>query len=181
LQLMKCGECETVSPVGEENEEYLYSYTLNETATTRLADQIKPIEACSTYFRSLGYVVATPAFVMGKSGTQHIFDMLLLNSTHRTSVPEDVTAHQLGSGRNTVVEILVSSNPIELGEITRVYGKVCDIDCEAMVFAVPVLTNDARHYAEQFKIRVLEGTSIDEALNKPGMISFATERTPTNN
>ncbi|MDG6906298.1 MAG: hypothetical protein JRN20_10990 [Nitrososphaerota archaeon] len=174
LQQMKCGECGTVSPVGEEREQYLYTYTLNERAASELGDQIKPVEVCSTYFKSRGYVVVAPAFVSGESGTQHIFDMLVLDSRKPTGAENEGVYQPQGTG-SIVVEILVSQGQIDLPEITRVYGKMCDVDCQTLIFAVPDLTADARNYADRFKIRVVEGRSIEEVLRKSEFTSFATE------
>lgn len=174
LQLMKCGECGTVAPVGDEREQYLYSYSLNDKAAAELSDQIKPVEACSTYFRTLGYTVVTPAFVSGKSGSQHIFDMLVLDSRKVSGTDSGDIYKPQGSG-SMVVEIIVSHGLVDLAEITRVYGKMCDVDCSTMILAVPALTADARHYADQFGIKVLDGRSVEEALKKSEFTSFPTE------
>ena len=177
LQLMKCSGCGTTSQVGEESEQYLYAYSLNEAAVAWLGDQIKPVEACSAYFRSLGCVVVAPAFVSGKSGTQHTFDMLVLDSSHRALRSEGDQAYASRDSGGTAIEILVSSRTVELAEMTRVYGKMCDVECNAMIFAAPSLSDDARHYAEQFKIKVIEGSSIEEALKRSQLTYFATEQT----
>ena len=162
LQLMKCGGCGSISRLDEESEEYLYSYTLNDKAAEYIGDQIKPIEVCSNWFKSLGYVVVAPAFVSGKSGTSHMFDLLVLHSDSKNSENKDIS----GNASGKVIEILVSSKLVEIGDVTRVYGKICDVDCESLILAIPGLTSDARTYAQRFGMNVLEGQSLDEAFRR---------------
>jgi translation initiation factor 2 beta subunit (eIF-2beta)/eIF-5 len=164
LESMKCAECGTVSPVEEETENYLFSYSLDPSAMERLSDQIKPLEACSSHFRSLGYTVVAPAFVKGRSGTQHTFDLLVVGSDQKVSGPSSIG--QIGF-QNTVVDIIVSTRPVEVEQVTKVYGKMCDVDCNSLIFAIPALSKSAQNYVEEFKIRVLEGRTLEEALAKP--------------
>jgi hypothetical protein len=65
---------------------------------------------------------------------------------------------------NTAVEVLVSNKPVNLSDITRIYGKISDIDCDFLLFAIPGLTANARNYAKAYGLKVSEGKSIDEAL-----------------
>jgi hypothetical protein len=65
---------------------------------------------------------------------------------------------------NTAVEVLISSKSINLGEITRIYGKISDIDTGFILFAIPGLTPNARNYANAYHLKVSEGKSIEEAL-----------------
>lgn len=170
LQMMKCAGCGTELEIGEENEQYLYAYTLNEVAAQKLGDQIKPLGACIAHFRSLGYTVVSPAFVIGKSGTQHIFDALVLGGVQGLE-----TNRRLGgapyklandSSSNMVLEIIISSNQVNLEQITRAYGKMCDVDCESLIFAIPGASDNARSYASGFNIRLVEGKTIEQALER---------------
>lgn len=173
LQLMKCSGCGATSRLDEETEEYLYSYSLSDKASDFIGDQIKPIEVCSNWFKSLGYVVVAPAFVSGKSGTRHTFDLLALHSSPKNPDSQEISS----DARGMVVEILVSSKPVELGEVTRVYGKICDVDCKSLVLAIPGLTSDAHTYASRFGINVLEGQSLDVALNGSRIAPFMSRDT----
>jgi hypothetical protein len=168
LQIMKCAECSAAFGVDEENEQYLYAYTLNEHAAQKMGEQIKPIAACTAHFRSLGYTVVSPAFVIGRSGTQHVFDVLILGGLQGISTepssPYTISADSNGNKSNMVVEIIVSNNQVELEQITRVYGKICDIGCESLIVAIPGPSENVRNYAAGFNINLVEGRTIDEAL-----------------
>jgi predicted acyltransferase (DUF342 family) len=65
---------------------------------------------------------------------------------------------------NTAVEVLIAGKAINVGEVTRIYGKISDIDTDFILFAVPGLTANARNYAKAYGLKVSEGKSIDEAL-----------------
>ena len=156
LETMVCNICGNETEVDAEDELALCAYLLNEQNRGLALSQIKPVEACTTFFRSLGYAVEAPALVSGKSGARHAFDLLLGGhldgSPGRDSKPE------------VVVEILLSDKLIEADEVARVYGKLSDLHLGSIILAVPGLADDARSYATSFRLRILEGTSIEEAL-----------------
>jgi hypothetical protein len=166
LESMKCADCGSLSPVEEETEIYLYTYSMNPAAMDRFSDQIKPIEACSSHIRSLGYTVVAPAFVKGRSGTQHTFDLLVLGGDHNSEL---TSPESQADFRNTVVDIIVSIQPVEVDQVTTVYGKMCDVDCNSLIFAIPSLSKSAQSYVEEFKIRVLEGMTVEEALSRASL------------
>ena len=164
-QVMKCLACQTAAPLEEEKERPLYSYELNEERASLLRQQIKPVEAFTSHFRSRGYTVVSPAVIVGRSGARHTFDLAIMASPRngsdeatRSSAPEKTDG--------TAIEILISSTPIGVEEISAVYGKVDDLDCPSMIFVTPGLTEDAHSYAASSSLNVFEGTSIEEALAK---------------
>ena len=173
LQNMKCASCGATLPMDEEKEQRLYEYSLNDQAAARVSEQVKPIEACTGHFRSLGYTVVSPAFVVGRSGTKHTFDLLIIPSARnlgdRGSFPEDSDA---SDPHSIVVEMLISDGPVELEQISKSYGKVSDLSCESMLFAVPGLSDNARNYAAGFGMHVFEGRTIGEALSKSRISSL---------
>jgi hypothetical protein len=126
---------------------------------------IKPMDKCTDYFKSLGYSIVAPAFVSGKSGTQHLFDMLILGRVGwvETQKTANTTLPRNDNG-NTAVEVLVSNKPVNLSDITRIFGKISDIDCDFLLFAIPGLTANARNYAQAYGLKVSEGKNIEEAL-----------------
>ena len=65
---------------------------------------------------------------------------------------------------NTAVEVLISGKPVELEEMTRIYGKINDIDCDFLMFVMPGLTPEARNYAAAYNMKVCEGKNIEDAL-----------------
>ncbi|MCW4018490.1 MAG: hypothetical protein NWF00_07430 [Candidatus Bathyarchaeota archaeon] len=166
LLTAKCSECGSTAGMDEEPEVYLYKYTANSSMPLHDLQQIKPIDTCTKFFKSLGYNIVAPAFVSGRSGTQHLFDILILGKVGWLE-SDDSTANnalQRNSNGNTVVEVLVSGKPVDMQEITRIYGKISDIDCDFLLFVIPGLTQDARNYAAAYHMKVSEGKNIEEAL-----------------
>ena len=161
--LVKCVDCASTAELDDEPEVMLYKYTANPHMPTKELQRIKSIDNVTQYFKNLGYTIVAPAFVSGRSGTQHLFDTLVLGRIDwaATAHSEVLTTNDNG---NTAVEVLISSKPINLGEITRIYGKISDIDTGFILFAIPGLTPNARNYANAYHLKVSEGKSIEEAL-----------------
>jgi hypothetical protein len=161
--LMKCVDCASTTELDDEPELMLYKYTANAHMPTKALQRIKPVNNVTQYFKNLGYTIIAPAFVSGKSGTQHLFDMLILNKINWAESAHSENKVTKASG-NTAVEVLISSKLINLAEVTSIYGKINDIDTGFILFAIPGLTPNARSYAKANSIRVSEGKSIEEAL-----------------
>ncbi len=166
LFTIKCGACGSTALVDEEPEIYLYKYTANPEMPMQELQQIKPLDVCTKFFKSLGYMIVAPAFVSGRSGTQHLFDILILGRVGwvETQKPGTQKSPVRGDNGNTAVEVLISAKPIEVEEITRIYGKINDIDCDFILFVIPGLTAEARNYATAYNLKVCEGTNIEQAL-----------------
>jgi Zn finger protein HypA/HybF involved in hydrogenase expression len=163
--IIRCSDCTSAADIDDEPEIFLYKYTAN--AQMPLQElHIKPLDTCTQFFKSLGYTIVAPAFVSGRSGTQHLFDILILGrvgwvETQKTDANKIPVKNDNG---NTAVEVLISGKPIDMEEITRIYGKISDIDCDFLLFAIPGLTPNARNYAQAYGMKVSEGKNIEEAL-----------------
>jgi hypothetical protein len=166
LLVVKCNDCGSTAQLDEEPEVLLYKYTANSELRMQEMQQMKPIEVCSNFFKSLGYTIVTPAFVSGRSGTQHLFDILILGRVGwiepQNEVVTDSTLRK--DNGNTVIEVLISSKPTDLEEMTRIYGMINDIECDSLIFVIPGMTERARNYAAAYSIKVSEGKTIEEAL-----------------
>jgi len=164
--ITKCSECESTEDFDDEPEIMLYKYTANAQMPLKELHNIKPIEKTAEFFKSLGYSIVAPAYVSGKSGTQHLFDMLILGRVGWVDGQNQKTgsATNRSDNGNTAVEALVSSKPVSLGAITRIYGKISDIDSDFLLFTIPGLTANARNYAKAYDMKISEGKDIEEAL-----------------
>ncbi len=161
----KCDECDSTVDFEDEPEVLLYKYTANAQMPLKELRNIKPIERCMDFFKSLGYSIVAPAYVSGKSGTQHLFDMLILGRVGWVENQKQKAASDLRNDNgNTAVEVIVSSKPVSLAEITRIYGKISDIESDFLLFAIPGLTANARNYSRAYGMKISEGKDIDEAL-----------------
>ncbi|MCW4003559.1 MAG: hypothetical protein NWE95_06575 [Candidatus Bathyarchaeota archaeon] len=166
LLVVKCDDCGATAQLDEEPEVLLYKYVSNPDLPMQEVQQIKPVEVCANFFKSLGYTIVAPAFVSGRSGNQHLFDILILGRVGWIE-PYDPTAAKTAIRKDngtTVAQILISSKPIDVEEITRIYGMINDIDCDALIFAIPGVTENARNYASTYNMKISEGKTIEEAL-----------------
>ncbi len=168
LLAAKCDNCSTTAELDEEPEVYLYKYTATSEMPLQDMQQIKPIEVCTKFFRALGYKVIAPAYVNGKSGTKHLFDMLVLGKVGvvgaGNQMPQKEAVCACKGHENTVIELLIANKKVDLEEITRIYGMINDVDCEALIFVIPGMTENARNYALAYKMKICEGKTIEEAL-----------------
>lgn len=149
LSNLKCRDCGFSTTPDEERDEFVFSYSLNRNMLPRLRQLVKPIESVVNHFKSLGYVVYSPSFVRGKSGTDQVFDLMIYRSSNNEKI---------------LIEILASDKAIDLEEITREYGKIGDVNYPTVVFAVPSLSEKARGYASAYGINIVQGRTIDQAL-----------------
>ncbi len=173
---LKCKDCGFTATPDEEREQFLFAYTLNPSLLPKLRQYVKPIEVVVNHFKALGYVVYSPSFVRGKSGTEQAFDLVIFNPGDKkvgdTSFPSG-----LDKGK-TVADILVSDKPIELEEITKEYGKIGDVNYPSMIFAVPSLSEKAGNYASAYNMRVFEGRTIEQALANGSRALSSVNRIP---
>ncbi|HZW58054.1 MAG TPA: hypothetical protein VFF30_17315 [Nitrososphaerales archaeon] len=169
---LKCSRCSNSAKPEEEVEVYLFSYALNPAMSLKLKQFVKPVQTIANYFDSCGYTVFTPAIVRGKSGTEHTFDLLVLERSalkHTAAFQAAVNSNSpKGEGKKLIVEILVSESPIKLEEVTTVYGKINDIAYQSTVVAIPSLAESARSYAKAYGLRVVEGPDTDSVISKLG-------------
>ncbi len=166
LLVVKCDDCGSTAQLDEEPEVFLYKYTANADLPMQEMQQIKPIEVCTKFFRNLGYNVVAPAYVSGRSGTKHLFDILVLGRVGwvEPDNPMVTKSTQRKDNGNTVIELLISSKPAELEEMTRIYGMINDIDCDSLIFVIPGMTENARNYTSAYNMKISEGKTIEEAL-----------------
>ena len=163
---IKCSDCTSNADIDDEPEIMLYKYSANPQMPLQELQHIKPLETCTQFFKNLGYTIVAPAFVSGKSGTQHLFDMLILGRVGWVEIQKAgaYTATPRSDNGNTAVEVRISGKPLKLGDMTQIYGKISDIDTDFLLFAIPGLTPEARNYAKAYGLKVSEGKSIEEAL-----------------
>jgi len=166
LLVVKCDDCGSTAQLDEEPEVFLYKYTANSELPMQEMQQIKPIEVCTKFFRNLGYTVVAPAYVSGRSGTKHLFDILILGRVGwiETEDPMVTKSSQRKDNGNTVIQLLIGSKPIDLETMTRIYGMINDIDCDSLIFVIPGMTENARNYASAYNMKISEGKNIEEAL-----------------
>ena len=96
------------------------------------------------HLRSLGYKVEEKAKVQGRSGAEHILDILAYND-------DGIITHTLG------INVIVLENEVGLDAVSSFDTKAYDLGIHDKVLLVsPGLSQEAGHFAQYQKIKVIE-------------------------
>lgn len=168
---IKCTKCSHVAKPDEETEDHLFSYTLNPGMLPRLRQIVKPVQTIANYFEGIGYTVYAPAKVKGKSGIEHTVDILAQERAKKPVSPSPIISGSakpvdLLASRNIAIEILVSESEVKLDDITRIFGKMNDMQNESVVIAIPSLSENAKNYAATYRINVVEAETAAVAITR---------------
>ena len=132
----------------------VYTYTLNETVRRESSSLswflVAPI---SEFLTKEGLTVKCPAFLKGKSGANHSFDIIAYKGS--TDVPQRTVVIDLA----TSAEDAVSEQPV-----IALFAKIFDVSPEkAYLIAIPKLTENGKKMAELYKIQTIEAGNAKEA------------------
>jgi len=164
---VKCTKCGHVARPDEESEDYLFSYSLNTAMIPKLRQYVKPVQTIANYLEGLGFTVFSPAQIKGKSGTEHTVDILALERKKPlSSLGEPKLVDSSSSPRKLIIDILVSESQVKLEDITRIYGKISDVSGESLVIAIPSLTENAKNYADKYRLNVVEAETAIAAISR---------------
>lgn len=148
----RCLKCGVLTPPEEINEVNVYAYRFNETRREWLEFEVKPKAQLIEFLKQLGYEVSEDAVVKGRSGAEHVIDIL-------ASKDDGVVVHDIAIG------IKVAGGDIGLGE-------VCDFDDIAydsgihdkVLVVLPGLRTEAEKFAKQQRIKVLKMRELETVL-----------------
>ena len=131
----------------------VYIYALKEEARREAAEGWVLISPITEFLRQNGFEVKSPAFLKGKSGANHMFDIVAWPKENEKSVMVIDLA--------TSTENVVSEQPI-----IALFAKIYDVSpATAYLIAIPKLNDNARKMAELYNIRAIEATNPKEAIN----------------
>jgi len=149
-----CRNCHATSTFEESSIKEVYAYTLNENVRGESSSLswflVAPISELLT---KEGLTVKCPAFLKGKSGANHSFDIIAYKGN--TDVPQRTIVIDLA----TSAEDAVSEQPV-----IALFAKIFDVSPEkAYLIAIPKLTENGKKMAELYKIRTIEAENAKEA------------------
>lgn len=147
-----CRNCHASSTFEEASLEDVYSYKLKDTVRKASSLNFFLVPAIRDLLVGQGLKVESPAFVVGKSGAKHSFDIVAQKgSGSRKALVIDVA---------TATEGVVSEQPI-----IALFAKIFDVSPEkAYLIAVPRLSENAKKMAELYSIRIVEAENQNEAV-----------------
>jgi hypothetical protein len=129
------------------------SYALKEDARREAAEGWVLISPINEFLMQNGFEVKSPAYLKGKSGANHMFDIV-------ASPKED-------EKNLTVIDIATSTeNVVSEQPVIALFAKIFDVSpAMAYLIAIPKLNDNARKMAELYNIRAIEATNQEEAIN----------------
>lgn len=129
----------------------VYSYSLNEEAREEAAHGWVIVAPIRDFLVESGFEVESPAFLKGKSGVNHVFDIVAYEGKAKKMCVIDVAKS---------VENTVSEQPV-----IALFAKIFDVSPEhAYLIAIPKITDNGRKMAELYNIRVIEVKNQKEAI-----------------
>jgi len=147
-----CRNCHEASTFEEASLEDVYSYTLKDTVRSSTSLSFFLVPAIRDLLAEQGLKIESPAFVVGKSGAKHSFDIVAQKSS--------------GSRKNIVIDVATSSEGVVSEQpVIALFAKVFDVAPEkAYLIAIPRLSENAKKMAELYSIHVVEAENQNEAV-----------------
>jgi hypothetical protein len=130
----------------------VYAYSLKEDVKDEVSLDWVVITPIRDFLRENGFEVESPAFLKGKSGANHVFDV----AAFMGQVTRRVTVIDLA----TSTDDAVSEQPI-----IALFAKVYDVSPDsAYLIAIPALSENGKKMAELYKIQVIEARNQKDAI-----------------
>jgi transcription elongation factor Elf1 len=147
-----CRECQTDFTFEEVEIRDVYSYTLNEEVKGEITTSWIFVAPIKEFLVESGFEVETPAFLKGKSGANHMFDI----AAYQKEIAKKVTVMDVA----TATEDMVSEQPV-----IALFAKIYDVAPDsAFLIAIPKLSENAKKMAELYNIKVIEARDSKEVM-----------------
>jgi len=130
----------------------VYSYSLREEVKEEAASGWVFIAPIREFLLESGFEVESPAFLKGKSGANHMFDI----AAYKGDVTRKLTVIDLA----TSTENVVPEQPV-----IALFAKIYDVSPDyAYLIAIPKLSQNGKKMAELYDIKVIEAENEKEAI-----------------
>ena len=147
-----CRSCHANSTFEEAFIKDVYSYPLNESAIEEASLSCVLVSPIREFLVKEGLKVESPAFLKGKSGANHSFDIV----AYKGAVSRKVIVVDLAKSTENVV----SEQPV-----IALFAKIFDVSPErAFLIAIPRLSENGKKMAELYSIHAIEAKNQDEAV-----------------
>ena len=150
-----CRDCHATSTFEEASIKDVYSYTLAESVKNEYSTNWLLISPIKDFLLQQGLTVESPAFLKGKSGANHSFD---------------IVAREKGNAdlQKTIVIDLATSKEGVVAEqpVISLFAKIFDVTPrKAFLVAIPRLSENGKKMAELYKIQTIEAKDQKEAVD----------------
>ena len=147
-----CRDCHTNFTFEDAVIRDVYSYRLKEDAKQEAGLGWVLVTPIKEFLTQIGLEVEGPAFLKGKSGANHVFDVVAKSK----DAARKVTVFDL----STSSEGVVSEQPV-----IALFAKIFDVSpSQAYLIAIPKLNENGRKMAELYNIRIVEAKDQKEAI-----------------
>jgi len=147
-----CRSCNTVSTFEGATIKDVYTYSVKESMRETAAVNWFLISPIRDFLMEEGLTVESPAFLKGKSGTNHSFDIVAYKGNARQKAMVIDVAKS--------AESIVSEQPV-----ITLFAKIFDVSPDkAYLIAIPQLNENGRKMAQLYKIHAIEAINQQEAV-----------------
>lgn len=146
-----CRNCRLIFTFEDTVTKNVYAYTLREEAKEEASLGWVLIAPIRQFLLDEGFEVESPAFLKGKSGANHVFD---------------IVAHKKQVGQRVMVIDLATSNESMVSEqpVIALFAKIFDVSPDsAYLIAIPRVNENGKKMAELYNIQVIEARNQKDA------------------
>jgi transcription elongation factor Elf1 len=147
-----CRDCQSEFTFEDVEIKDVYAYKLNEDVRGEITAGWIFVAPIREFLAENGFEVEAPAFIKGKSGANHMFDI----AAYKGGKTEKVT----------VMDVAISTeNAVMEQPVIALFAKMFDVSPEhAFLVAIPKLSENARKMAELYNIKVIEAKDAKEVM-----------------
>lgn len=133
----------------------IYQYRLNPETLADMRREVLMYNDAVTMLEAIGLTVVAPFEVVGKTGQPEYFDIGTTIKGGRWSGPKIIT-----------IDVNASGDTVSIERVREFAAKTKDLKPnESYLVAVPGLTEEAKTFAKNLKVSVIEGPSVKEAMS----------------
>lgn len=147
-----CRDCHANSSFEDAVIKDVYAYSLKEEVREEVSLDWVVITPIRDFLRENGFEVESPAFLKGKSGANHIFDIAAFKGEMVRKV--------------TVIDLATSTQgAVPEQPIIALFAKVYDVSPDhAYLIAIPELSENGKKMAELYNIQIIEAKNQKEVI-----------------
>jgi len=149
----RCLKCNSLTAEDKITEVNIYSYRFNEEKKSWLEFELQPKPQLVEFLKQRGYEVTEHATMKGRSGAEHIIDILATRD-------DGVVTYNIAIG------VKIAGDEVALSDIFDFDDKAYDIGIhDKILVVVPGLRREAEKFASQQRIKVLEVRDLETVLS----------------
>ncbi|MCK4669030.1 hypothetical protein KAT21_02800 [Candidatus Bathyarchaeota archaeon] len=147
-----CRDCQSNSAFEDAVIKDVYTYSLEEEVREKAAADWVIITPISKLLQENGFEVESHAFLKGRSGANHVFDIV----AYKGDIKREVTVIDLASS----TEGAVLEQPV-----IALFAKIFDVSPDhAYLIAIPGINENGKKMAELYNIEIVEARNQEEAI-----------------